>query len=111
MCVFTLKEVVQHYVSFGSPIYLCFMDASKACDKVNHWRLLDRLLNCGISLCLERVFLIWYSNQDCIVKWNNIYSNSFKVTTGVRQGGTLSPRLSTVYVEALSKSLRQSKVG
>ena len=41
MCVFTLKEVVQYYVSLGSPIYLCFMDASKAFDKVNHWHLLD----------------------------------------------------------------------
>ena len=84
MCVFILKEVVQYYVSLGSPIYLCFMAASKAFHKVNHWHLLDKLLNHGIS---------------------------FKVTNGVRQGGILSPRLFTVHVDALSKSLKQSNVG
>ena len=41
MCVFALKEVVQYYVSKSSPIYLCFMDASKAFDKVNHWHPFD----------------------------------------------------------------------
>ena len=111
MCVFTLKEVVQYYVSLGSPIYLCFMDASKAFDKVNHWHLLDKLLNRGIPLCLVRLLMFWFSNQDYIVKWNNLHSNSFKVTNGVRQGGILSPRLFTVYVDALSKSLKQSNVG
>ena len=84
MCVFTLKEVVQYYVSLGSPIYLCFMDASKAFDKVNHWHLLDKLLNRGVPLCLVRLLMFWFSNQDYIVKWNNLHSNSFKVTNGVR---------------------------
>ena len=110
MCVFTLKEVVQYYVSLGNPIYLCFMDASKAFDKVNHWHLLDKLLNRGIPLCLLRLLMFWFSNQDYIVKWNNLHSNSFKVTNGVRQGGILSPRLFTVYVDALSESLKQSNV-
>ena len=77
------------------------MDASKAFDKVNHWHLLDKLLNRGIPLCLVRLLMFWFSNQDYIVKWNNLHSNSFKVTNGVRQGGILSPRLFTVYVDAL----------
>ena len=111
MCVFTLKEVVQYYVSLGSPIYLRFMDASKAFDKVNHWHLLDKLLNRGVPLCLVRLLMFWFSNQDYIVKWNNLHSNSFKVTNGVRQEGILSPRLFAVYVDALSKSLKQSNVG
>ena len=107
MCVFTLKEVVQYYVSLGSPINLCFMDASKAfaIDKVNHWHLLDKLLNRGVPLCLVRLLMFLF------VKWHNLHSNSFKVTNGVRQGGILSPRLFAVYVYALSKSLKQSNVG
>ena len=111
MCVFTKKEVVQYYVSLGSPIYLSFMDARKAFDKVNHWHLLDKLLNHGIPLCLVRVLLFWFSSQDFIVNWNNLHSNSFKVTNGVSQGGILSPSLFAVYVDALSKSLNQSNVG
>ena len=50
MCVFTLKEV-QYYVSLGSPIYLCFMMQARPLIKVNHWNLLNKLLNRGIPYC------------------------------------------------------------
>ena len=58
-----------------------------------------------------KVVIVLFSNQDFIVKWNNLHSNSFKMTNGVHQGGILSPRLFAVYVDALSKSLNQSIVG
>lgn len=30
MCVWTLKNIIEYYTSMGSPVYLCFLDASKA---------------------------------------------------------------------------------
>ena len=87
------------------------MDASKAFDKVNHWHLFDKLLNRGVPVYLVRILLYWHSYQDFIVKWNNTLSDSFKVSNGVRQGGILSPRLFSVYVDDLSKNLSISNVG
>ena len=46
-----------------------------------------------------------------VVKWNGILSRSFNVTSGVRQGGILSPQLFTVYVDDLLVALRKSGVG
>jgi len=37
LCVWTLKNIIQYYTSRGSPVYLCFLDASKAFDRVNYW--------------------------------------------------------------------------
>ena len=67
MCIFTLKETVQYYVSLGSPVYLCFMDASKAFDKVNHWHLFDKLLNCGVPVYVSEdvVILAYVSRFYC----------------------------------------------
>ena len=36
LCIYTLKEVIDFYKSQSTSIYVCFMDASKAFDKVNH---------------------------------------------------------------------------
>ena len=111
MCIFTLKETVQYYVSLGSPVYLCFMDASKAFDKVNHWHLFDKLLNCGVPVYVVRMLLYWHTYQDFIVRWNNTLSPSFKVSNVVRQGGILSPRLFSVYIDDLSKALSKANIG
>ena len=35
-CIFILKEIIDFYTSNMSPVYICFMDASKAFDRVNH---------------------------------------------------------------------------
>ena len=42
LCIYTLKEVIEFYKSQSSSVYVCFMDASKAFDKVNHWTLFKK---------------------------------------------------------------------
>ena len=49
--------------------------------------------------------------MNSVVKWNGIFSRTFDVTTGVRQGGILSPQLFTIYVDDLLIALRKSGVG
>ena len=43
-CIYLLKEVIQFYKTRKTPMFLCFMDASKAFDRVNHWTLFQKLL-------------------------------------------------------------------
>ena len=38
-CMYALKNVISYYNWFGSPVYTCFLDASKAFDRVEHWSL------------------------------------------------------------------------
>ena len=37
LCIYTLKSIIQYYKDHNSPVYSCFLDASKAFDIVNHW--------------------------------------------------------------------------
>jgi hypothetical protein len=43
LCIFTLKNIVDYYRRFRSPVFSCFLDASKAFDRVNHWSLFAKL--------------------------------------------------------------------
>ena len=37
LCIDTIKSIMQYYNYYSSPVYTCFLDASKAFDRINHW--------------------------------------------------------------------------
>ena len=57
-------------------------------------------------------FLVYlYTEQQCCTQWAGIFSKSFPISNGVKQGGVLSPLLFNVYIDVLLKMLQNSGVG
>jgi hypothetical protein len=81
------KNVILYYKSNNSPVYSCFLDASKAFDRVNHWTLFRKLLNRGVPVVLIRILLYWYRTQTFCIKWGSTITDFFNVSNGVRQVG------------------------
>ena len=89
----------------------CFLDASKAFDRVNQKTLFSILEKRNLPPTLLRFLWSWYKGQSCIVKWNSCSSLPLGVSNGVRQGGVLSPILFTVYLDELLQHLAQLDIG
>ena len=109
LCFYALTE---YFKSCSTSVYVAFLDASKAFDKINHWTVFRKLIERYVSLYLVVMLCYWYQHQEMTVKWGHCISNgnSFNVTNGVCQGGDLSPQLFNVYIDGLSDILNKSTI-
>ena len=92
-------------------MYLCFLDALKEFDHVPHNILFSKLFERKVPLIVIRLLVYWYATQTFIIRWNNVLSDPFTVSSGLRQGSILSPTLFSVYMDSLSIELFASSVG
>ena len=111
LCTGLIKNVISRYCKNGSTVHGCFLDASKAFDRVDHSLLFKKLLQRKLSPVVVRILLTWYMNQRAGVLWNGSFSHRFSISNGVRQGGVLSPILFTVYIDNLLLELEKEGVG
>ena len=95
--VHCLKETVNYYCERGSNVFCSFLDASKAFDRLVHAGLYLKLLKRRMPLLFIEIIVNWYGELYCRVRWDDCYSDWFRIIAGVRQGGILSPDFYSIY--------------
>ena len=111
MAIFALKQTVDFYHNQDTPVYMCFLDAKKVFDRVNHWTQAKKLLDINVSLHIVKLFIFWYREQEFMVRWGNSLSMTFRCANGIRQGGQLSLLLYNIYTDDLNHHLQATGVG
>ena len=74
-CVFVLKELIDSYRMVNGSVFTCFLDASKAFDRVNHSLLFYKLCARGVPFYLIRLLVYWYEHPRMCVRWGGVYSS------------------------------------
>ena len=77
MCIFALKEMIASYRNRDSSMFLSFLDASKAFDRINHEKLFMKMADRGIPGYLIRLLVFWYAHQTMMVRWGSSVLNLF----------------------------------
>lgn len=90
----------------GHSVDVIYFDLSKAFDKVCHLKLLHKLNHIGIRGTLLNWFRSYLENRSMHVKVENSFSKSYPCTSGVPQGGVLSPLLFLIYTYDLPSKLK-----
>ena len=111
MCTLLVKEIIKYYRDNGSDVFSCFIDASKAFDKVRHDKLFQLLIDRKVPCTDLRLMLNLYSRQKVRTSWKGHYSESFSTSNGIRQGSIASPLLFCCYMDELLDRLRADGVG
>ena len=95
---FSVKSSIQYYNYYGSHVYTCFLNASKAFDRINHWTMFEQIILRNVPIILIRIlcFLVSISGTMYIMGKHEVLF--FTASNGVRQGGILSLKLFSVYM-------------
>ena len=62
MCIYVLKEFIDFYRSRNTSVFVTFLDASKAYDKIDHWQLFNKLLNIHIPVFIISILVFSTKN-------------------------------------------------
>ena len=111
LCIYTLKEFIDYYKHRSTNVFVTFLDASKAFDKINDWLLFQKLFDKGFPTFIIKIVAFWYSHQKMHVRWGTTTTTPFLVTNGVKQGDILSPMIFNMYMDGLCIKLNQSSIG
>ena len=105
--VFTLNSIVQN----RKETFVAFIDLQKAFDTVDRNLLRFSLLSNGIDGDFYNAIKSIYGNTSSCVKINDLHTDWFQTTAGVRQGDNLSPTLFALFINDLAKEIKEMNNG
>ena len=90
---------------FGS---IC-LDISKAFDCIDHNKLFEKMVSCGLSDVVMKWVLSYFSHTQC-VRYNNTVSDVLPVTSGIGQGTILGPLIFIFYINDVIKNIGNLRI-
>ena len=103
--IFILNTLIMQQRNRGQPLWVCFIDFTKAFDYVNRHALYYKLIKRGVNGKMLKLLMNMYTKAKCRVKWKNMIGNEIDSNFGVLQGGMMSPRLFTEFLTDLKNYL------
>ena len=79
-----LKETMYNYSKGGDKAYAMFVDLSKAFDRVDHFQLVNIMIDRKLPPDIILILLHYLRNQRARIKWNGDKGEYFYIEKGVR---------------------------
>lgn len=101
--ILIVRQIIEKAREFNKPTYICFVDYSKAFDSVKWPMMWKTLLEMGTPQHLVHLLRELYEGGTASVRTDDLLSDSFHPSAGVRQGCILSPLLFNIYTELVMR--------
>jgi len=109
--IYSVRSVIEQFISNSSTVNICTLDMSKGFDKMNHFALFIKLMERKFPIELLIILEKWFNMSITCVRWCGQVSYFFKLMAGVRQGGVLSPVLFAIFIDGIVSKAMSTNVG
>ncbi|GFS13084.1 LINE-1 reverse transcriptase [Elysia marginata] len=103
--IYTLRTLIQKAIEVQKDVYLCFIDYTKAFDRVRHDEIMKDLTQIKIDGKDLRVIRNIYWEQTAAMRVEGETSAYQNLKRGVRQGCVLSPDLFSLYSQLIMRNI------
>lgn len=106
----TAEQLIEKFNEYNKPLYIAFVDYSKAFDSISHASIWNALKISNVEDKYINIIKYIYSNSTSRVKLER-RGDVIKIERGVRQGDPLSPKLFISVLENVFRQLKWTKFG
>ena len=103
--IFILRTLIERALEIQKDVYLCFIDYTKAFDRVRHDEIIKELTKLKIDGKDLRIIKNMYWEQTAAMRVEGEISAFQKIKRGVRQGCVVSPDLFSLYSEIIMRNI------
>ena len=105
--IYILRQIIERTLEVNKDLYVCFIDYTKAFDRVRHEAIITILQQLNIDGKDRRIIKNIYWEQKAAVRVEEETSNFQNIKRGVRQGCVLSPDLFSLYSEMIMRQIEE----
>ncbi|MCP4267312.1 MAG: hypothetical protein GY777_17355, partial [Candidatus Brocadiaceae bacterium] len=101
--IFSVRQLQEKCNEQNMPLYIAFIDLTKAFDLVSREGLFAILLKIGCPPNLLKIVKSFHTNTRATIQYDGSVSDSFEIKSGVKQGCVLAPTLFGIFFSMLLK--------
>ena len=106
--IFTIRQVSEKAIEFNKPAFMCFIDLTQAFDRVQLADIVPILKKRKLYPDIVRIIIELNTNNHTIIRSaNSSLSNMVPMSTGIRQGDSLSPTLFNILMDDIITEVKQ----
>jgi hypothetical protein len=109
--IFSVRQLQEKCAEQQRPLYMVFVDLTKAFDSVSRSGLFHVLQRLGCPATLLAILQGFHDGMRATIQFNGARSNEFDVCCGVKQGCVLAPTLFGIYFSAVLRRAFPDPVG